>query len=370
MKNKHKKIKYVLIGGITVLVLTVGIIILFSILSDNESGGMIIHYYKNGKEVFPKNIIYSVVAPYGEDYDQLSFEILGTNTGTLQITNLSITETYPSFLKNYFPKTGQSLNVGETKSLWKSSLVELKQFENLTQPINFSVRVLGKDYIGRASNSTFSVVLKIVEGYSQINLSGNDVLADLSIDSFGGVSTRSNSLSIRNSEDGTDVLYITFTSLNRIPENAYIQKANLILTYSARQNWLGCNKVLPVDIYPVYNPIIESFPAVLNWNNQPCGVNFDNINNCDINKKVQLDLDVGSKPTGYFAGIIKDSFDVTNAVKQAYLSRQNTTTLLIKFKDSVPFEDSCQYIWYARDDIPIDNYPPMEYQPQLVIDYA
>lgn len=132
----------------------IGIVILFIVISNpqflkQEEGviGLTPHYYKDGVEVFSSKGFFgfSVVTPPGGSYDQIAFEISGTNTGPP--IELKIVDASPQVFKDALPTTTQTLAGGESKILWTSALMDTEQFEAVS-PINFWIRISGKDSVG------------------------------------------------------------------------------------------------------------------------------------------------------------------------------------------------------------------------------
>lgn len=136
--NKIKKISLVL--GLIMLVLVTVAIIHNSYL-ENQKEGMSISYYKDGKKV--DNSLFSV-SPPGTLYDQIRLTISGNNDGTLEIFNMSIIDADPIELRNALPKVTQNLNVGQSKILWVSSLINVSQLVIYHQPVRLFVNVSGE----------------------------------------------------------------------------------------------------------------------------------------------------------------------------------------------------------------------------------
>lgn len=116
-----------------------GILLLLIVVSQSnfnqqEDFSMRINYYKDGVQVFQKNL-FSIVTG---DYDQISFNIYGTNEGNLNLTNMRIVDASPIEFKNALSTTTQSLEVGEiNKLLWTSDLINATIFESFLQPVDF-----------------------------------------------------------------------------------------------------------------------------------------------------------------------------------------------------------------------------------------
>lgn len=150
----------------------IGIVIIVTLIINSqvptEEGmiGLTPHYYKDGVEVFPQKGLFSIVD--GEYYDQISFDVYGSNTGDISFSNVKIDfrddECSPYFIE-YCKSSGsiisfskiafsaiipQTLNVGETnKLLWESKRINTSQFECLGQPVPFWVKVSAvNDYTG------------------------------------------------------------------------------------------------------------------------------------------------------------------------------------------------------------------------------
>ncbi len=131
----------------------IGIVIFFLVITqtnifkeqETEMLGLNIHYYKEGVEVFPTKGFFgfSIVTPPGGSYDQISFDISATNTGDVPFSDVKVyTATPTAFLSALgYPTTPQSLNIGESKTLWTSDLIDTIQFESMGQPVNFIVSI-------------------------------------------------------------------------------------------------------------------------------------------------------------------------------------------------------------------------------------
>ena len=129
----------------------IGIVILVFLILPNfqtskETGiiGLTPHYYKEGVEIFPQFSLwsFSIVTPPGGSYDQIAFEISGTNTGVS--IDLKIVDASPLAFKNALPITTQSLLAGQTKILWTSDPMDTIQFEAIS-PVNFWVNISGEN---------------------------------------------------------------------------------------------------------------------------------------------------------------------------------------------------------------------------------
>ena len=130
MKNQNTI--FCIIGA----VILVAPIINSQISKETEMVGLNVHYYKDGVEVFPYKGLFSIVTPPGRSFDQISLDIAGTATG-VPFSNIRIVDTTPTAFKNALPSTSKSLTIGESKTLWASSLIDTIQFESMIQPVRF-----------------------------------------------------------------------------------------------------------------------------------------------------------------------------------------------------------------------------------------
>lgn len=152
MVKKKKKTKAIIPIIITLIILgLIGVGIYFFAFhkpteeEGEEIVGLNVHYYKDGVEVFPQSVLQSVVSPPGIEIDQISFDIVGSNTGNIPIINIQIIDADPIQFFNVLPTTTQTLEVDETKILWQSGLIDVLQFESEVQPITFWIKISGKD---------------------------------------------------------------------------------------------------------------------------------------------------------------------------------------------------------------------------------
>jgi len=137
MKNQNTI--FYIIGAVILVALIIN-----SQLPKKETGmiGLTPRYYRDGVEVFPSKGLFSLVTPPGGFYDQISFDVTITNTGTIPINNLQITDANPLAFKNTLPTTIIYLGVGQSTTL-SSTPMDTSQFEG--QIINFWVRTSGED---------------------------------------------------------------------------------------------------------------------------------------------------------------------------------------------------------------------------------
>lgn len=151
----------------------IGIILALLILnyyqkSQDEGIGLKVHYYQNGIEVFPNTGLFSTVTPPGGTFDAIRLDITGKNTGGSDLTNMQIVNATPLAFKNALPTTTQTLTVGQTKTLWTSSVMTTSQFETMAQPVRFWVNISGKDvYTGKTIYNSGYVGLFISAFYPQ-----------------------------------------------------------------------------------------------------------------------------------------------------------------------------------------------------------
>lgn len=132
----------------------IGIVLLFIVISNpqflkqQEEGmiGLDPHYYKDGVEIFPEKGFFgfTIVTPPGGSYDQIAFDISATNTGGVPIIDIQIIDAFPLVFKNALPTTTQNLEVGDSKILWTSDLMNTEQFESVS-PVNFWIEVSGRE---------------------------------------------------------------------------------------------------------------------------------------------------------------------------------------------------------------------------------
>lgn len=109
-------------------------------VNQEEDFSMRINYYKDGVQVFHKNL-FSIVTG---SYDQISFNIYGTNEGIFNITDMQIVDASPIEFKNALPTTNQTLGAGEiNKLLWTSDLINATIFESFPQPVDFWFNISG-----------------------------------------------------------------------------------------------------------------------------------------------------------------------------------------------------------------------------------
>ena len=120
-----------------------------------EMIGLTPHYYKDGIEVFPQKGLFgfSIVTPPGGSFDQIAFDISAINTGETLIENIQIIDASPISFKDALITTPQSLEIGESKILWTSELMNTVQFEAVS-PVNFWVEVSGLETY---ANTTISL---------------------------------------------------------------------------------------------------------------------------------------------------------------------------------------------------------------------
>lgn len=179
----------------------IGIILLIVILSNlnmlkkEEEFSIKVHYYKDGVEVFPKKSVFSlfsIITPPGGSYDQISFDIVGTNTGNVQISNMQIVDATPQVFFSSLPTTSSSLAIGESKTLWSSGILDASQFEVLIQPVNFWVKIRGVDSTGTLSNvieTSLSLTFEAEGNYlivdSPITLGGNQEYTSVIVYPYG-----------------------------------------------------------------------------------------------------------------------------------------------------------------------------------------
>ena len=134
-------------GFFLVVLLIIGILFY---IQPKGTLGMKIHYYRNGEEVYPG--LFSIID--GQIYDQISFDITGTSD--TEISDIQIIDASPVEFKNALPTAIQSLDVGETKTLYVSDLIDTVDLESYSQPINFWISISGYDEYGKKTIFTES----------------------------------------------------------------------------------------------------------------------------------------------------------------------------------------------------------------------
>ncbi len=145
MKNQNTI--FYIIGAVVLVVL----IIYSQVPKEKGMVGLTPRFYKDGVEVFPSSArgLFSIVTGPGisGEYDQIAFDIFGTNEGDINLTNVHVVDAYPQAFKDILMSTTpQTLNYGQNKKLWgvveDSLIMDTVQFEG--QTINFWVRVSGE----------------------------------------------------------------------------------------------------------------------------------------------------------------------------------------------------------------------------------
>ena len=102
-----------------------------------------VHYYKDGVEVFQSNTL-TIIDIDSSLYDEIAIDIIGENTGDYPISNMLVDSAGPIQFKNALPSLSKSLNVGETKTLWISDRINVLELGGLPQPIKFWVNISGE----------------------------------------------------------------------------------------------------------------------------------------------------------------------------------------------------------------------------------
>ena len=166
--KKPKKFLFLIIVILFVILFSAGI---YSLLVNEEAKplGLIVHYYNEGKEVtglFQQTWL----SPLGGYYDEISFDVYGTNTGTIDVTGIEVIDAFPQELEDalliYGNTISTELKVGETnKLLYESNIIDISQFSG--QTINFFVDVSGYDATNQLvdNNGTISetITFHVVE---------------------------------------------------------------------------------------------------------------------------------------------------------------------------------------------------------------
>ncbi len=271
--------------------LVIGIILIGVIFySPQPEEMMVIHYYKDGVEVFPQRGLFSIID--GTSYNQISFDIYASNIGDVDINNMQIVSASPSSFYESFSKTNQSLAKGQTsKLLWSSSLMDTAQFES-TSPTLFSVTVSGESNLGPyqavASESILIETELCADGVGINNRDGTCTItlqeADTENLDDAFVAEHSPDYSFGHQyalylgrligySDKFARIYIKFDISSVSDFN--IVSSSLDLSAGGGQDYTAT----PIKIHQVNVPWDES---TITWNNQPCGVNFDNSVNCNL----------------------------------------------------------------------------------------
>jgi len=139
---KNKLLIWIIVGIILIGIISMWVYFGF-VKSSEKPFGINVHYYKDGVEVFPQSVLQSVVTPPGIEIDQISFDIIGSNTGETNL-NVQIIDASPQPFKDALPTTTKILDVEETKTLWQSGLIDVLQFESYEQPVKFWINISGK----------------------------------------------------------------------------------------------------------------------------------------------------------------------------------------------------------------------------------
>ena len=139
------------------LIIFIGIVVLILYLfgQQNEMTNLQIHYYEDGVEVFPDGL-FSLVTPPGEEFDQISFDVIVQNNGEVPLENVHINNAYPMIFNSALDIGIYDLDIGGVK-VYTSELMDTEQFESIS-PVNFWVEVAGMN--------TFSGEMIYAEAYS------------------------------------------------------------------------------------------------------------------------------------------------------------------------------------------------------------
>src|SRR3990167_408463 len=165
-REKMKHIKKLL-----VIALIVGILLVVSLYKKvpKEDSNIVVHYYRDGKEIFP-NRFFSLVNPPGLSFNQLSFDIIGENIGALKVTNMKIENANPIEFKNSFPTLSQTLEPSERKKLWSSNLIDTIPLESYPQPVLFIINVNGTiQQTGQIVRASYNLSIRIEKECYQVN---------------------------------------------------------------------------------------------------------------------------------------------------------------------------------------------------------
>jgi len=150
MKNQNTAIIFIILLALA-----------FFYLQKPEIIGLKVRYYKDGVEVFPQKGLFTIVTPPGESYNQISFDVIGSNTGDVSITNIQIADADPNTFETALQSGtihSNELNVGEeNKLLFTSARMDTVQFEPIS-PVNFWVNISGYN--------TYNEITIYIEGES------------------------------------------------------------------------------------------------------------------------------------------------------------------------------------------------------------
>ncbi len=162
MKNENTI--FYIIGGVFLVALLIS-----SQVPKATGIGITVHFIKDGKEVYPKRGLFTIVNPPNVDVDYVYFDIFGVNGGETPISNIQLVGGWPIELENsLIGITPQSLDIGENKLLWTSEWIDATLLEAYPQPITFWVDVSGVDdyteeiiYAPRAYSEPISFISQV-----------------------------------------------------------------------------------------------------------------------------------------------------------------------------------------------------------------
>jgi hypothetical protein len=164
----------------------IGIIVLFLVITQTdllkpkqtEFATISVQYYNDGVEVIPQKSLFSIVTPPGGSYNQISFSIGATATGK-SYSNIRVVSATPTAFLSALPTNSTNLSIGQSKTLFVSSLMTASQFETMPQPVRFWVNISAKDdYTGQTVYVQGSLNLTIMPASSAMwtaNADGNSV---------------------------------------------------------------------------------------------------------------------------------------------------------------------------------------------------
>ena len=150
MKNKNTI--FYIIGAVILVAFLIS-----SQVPNEEMISLTPHYYREGVEVFPEKGFFSIITPPGGSYDQISFDITVTNNGDIPFTDLranyiGIRDGNHNWIKYIYLNEqgdgnypgvligdGNLLISGEMSVM--SKLINVSEFESLSQPTKFGVGV-------------------------------------------------------------------------------------------------------------------------------------------------------------------------------------------------------------------------------------
>ena len=127
--------------------------------------------------------------------------------------------------------------------------------------------------------------------------------------------------------------YLNF-NISAIPDNQIIDNSSLcVYLYNDR---LGS---VIISAYHVYDNFDE---AVITWNNQPCGTDFNNSNNCNLTAESSLANDGAQDNTW-------QCWDITNMVNTQYSNEDNNISIVLHTGNIATYADFFRSKEYTID---------------------